>query len=205
MWTVIEFNGVTRSGSYKWLCKCDCGNIRSVSRYTLTSGSSTNCGCQRKHMPHDYNKKHGGKNDRLYNVWNGIKQRCLSPSDRAFPEYGGRGISICPEWADDYLSFKNWALSNGYDSSAKKYKCTIDRIDNNKGYSPDNCRWVSQKTQCNNRRSNRFISYNGEKHTISEWADIIGIRKDTLRRRIDVYHWPAERALTEPNRRRHNC
>ena len=202
MWTVIEFARVTPTKNYMWLCQCDCGIIKEVNGHTLRAGKSTNCGCQRIFARHDYNKTHGGKKDRLYHVLNGMKHRCYNKNDPAYDHYGGRGIKVCDDWRNDYAAFRDWAMQNGYQPDAKKYECTIDRIDNNGDYSPENCRWVNQKAQCRNTRANHFIEYNGEKRTIVEWAEIYNIRKDTLRRRIFVYGWDVERALHEPVRPR---
>lgn len=200
MWTAIKPAGKNKYGAYMWLCRCDCGNYKTVVGHTLRRGTSTNCGCVReaffnsgKNKP---NLKHGGKKDRLYGVWIGIKDRCYNPNSKYYRRYGARGITVCDEWMNDYASFREWALKNGYDDSAKKGACTLDRIDNDKGYHPSNCRWVSMKAQSNNRSSNHILEYNGERHTITEWSDITGIRKDTIRRRVEVLGWDVERALT---------
>lgn len=197
-WTVIEYAGKSKYGAYMWKCQCECGTVRNVVGGTLRMGISKSCGCINKEIPHDHYKTHGGKNDRLYGVWRGIKTRCYNSNDKAYKWYGGRGIKMCDEWKNNYQSFKDWAIETGYNPDAKKYECTIDRIDDDGDYSPDNCRWVNQIVQSNNRLSNHTIEYNGEVHTITQWSKITGIRKDTLRRRIVVYGWSIERALTEP-------
>lgn len=107
------------------------------------------------------------------------------------------------EWRNDYDAFRKWSLENGYDPLKCKYQCTIERVDNDVGYFPENCKWVSQKVQCNNRSNNHYIEYDGQRHTISQWAEITGIRKDTLRRRIVNYGWSVERALTENTHKYH--
>ena len=199
-WSVLCESGRSKSGSVIWLCKCDCGTVRSVEGRSLRSGVSKSCGClgadHRLEAARKVVTKHGGKKERLYNVWLGILGRCLNPTDRHYTDYGGRGITICEAWKD-YAAFRDWAIAAGYDPSAKRGACTIDRINNDAGYFPDNCRWVNGTVQCNNRRTNHRLEYNGESHTISEWACISGIRKDTLRRRIEKYGWSIERALTE--------
>lgn len=199
-WTVLRENGRNKSGGVMWLCMCDCGTIRSVEGRSLRNGLSKSCGClaseHRTEAARIAVTKHGGRNERLYKVWLGILGRCQNPTNRHYADYGGRGITVCKEWKD-YAAFREWALLTGYDPNAEYGSCTIDRIDNNAGYSPDNCRWADSTTQCNNRRSNHFVEYNGESHTITEWARITGIRKDTLRRRIFIYGWDIKRALTE--------
>ena len=197
MWTVLECVGKNRYGSYMWKCRCDCGTERIVEGSSVRTGTSAGCGCTRKKHNRG-NLKHGGKKERLYAVWRSMKDRCLNPNNKYYDRYGGRGISIYHEWMD-YAQFRDWAFSSGYDKNAPYRVCTIDRIDNDRDYCPDNCRWVTQKEQDNNRSSNHIITNSsGESKTLSEWSAITGIRKDTLRRRICVMHWNVDRALTEP-------
>jgi len=197
MWSVIECVGKNKSGGYMYRCVCDCGNERIVEGRSVRVGTSKCCGCTRG-IGNQYNAKHNGKKERLYSVWSSMRSRCLNENDTNYSRYGGRGLTICDEW-NDYEVFREWAINSGYDANAEYRECTIDRIDNDKGYSPDNCRWVSQKTQDNNRSSNHFITNkDGVTKTISEWSEITGIRKDTLRRRIVVYGWDIDRALSEP-------
>ena len=105
---------------------------------------------------------------------------------------------MCEEWDNSFVEFENWALSNGYNPELKGSECTIDRIDNDKGYYPDNCRWVDQKTQCNNKSNCNYITYNEETHTLSEWSRIVGVNSRTLRDRIYKLGWPIEEALFIP-------
>lgn len=202
-WTVLRECGRSKSGGVLWLCKCDCGTERCVNGGSLRNGVSNSCGClgaeHRIEASRIAKTKHGGKKERLYSVWRSMLDRCYNQSSTHFCDYGGRGITVCDEW-HDYATFREWSVTNGYDKEAKHGACTIDRIDNNAGYYPDNCRWVNSEAQCNNRRNNHIIEFNGVTHTISEWSRITGIRKDTLRRRIVMYGWSIERALTEPNK-----
>ena len=149
--------------------------------------------------------KHGEHGTRLYSIWRNMKQRCLNQNRSAYSAYGGRGISLCEEWKD-YILFRDWAISNGYSDSL-----TLDRKNNELGYSPDNCRWATIKQQSNNTRTNRTIEYNGETHTLSEWAEILQMSVGTLWDRLDN-GWSIQRALSEPvhnnggKRRKHpNC
>lgn len=143
-------------------------------------------------------------NSRLNRIYYCMRTRCLNPNFKEFKHYGGRGISICKEWINPevvalgrygratkgWLTFKNWAMLNGY-----KDGLTLDRIDNNKGYSPDNCRWVTMKTQCNNTRRNHLITYKGKTQSLSAWCRELGLNYSTVRARLNTYHWTAERAL----------
>lgn len=184
------------------MCRCVCGAERIVDGRSIRSGASKRCGHDRIAKmiaaSRKVTTKHGGKKERLYGVWRGMIDRCYNPQSRFYFRYGGRGIKICDEWLNSYANFREWANNNGYDPTIPKGQCTIERVDNDKGYEPDNCIWTSLKRQCNNRSNNHTITYNGVTHTVTEWSDITGIRKDTLRRRIFVYEWDVERALTEP-------
>ena len=177
----------------QWKCKCDCGNEVVVTRNNLINGNSKSCGCSRRDNPSAL--KHGKSRERLYNTWQHIISRCCYKQNKQYNDYGGRGITVCAEWIGErgLENFINWAMQNGYAENL-----TIDRIDNNKGYSPDNCRWADKKTQNNNKRSNHLITYNGETHTMAEWAVIKNINYNTLKHRINTYHWNIEKALTTP-------
>lgn len=200
-WTVIKENGRTKNGGVLWLCRCDCGVERNVDGRSLRNGLSNSCGClgaeHRLRAAADAVRTHGGKHERLYCVWQGILDRCRNPNNKFYSRYGGRGIDICSEW-EDYAVFRQWAFQSGYNPNAKRGECTIDRIDNDGGYDPGNCRWAPSATQCNNRSNNHIITFDGVSKTLSEWALSTGIRKDTLRRRIVNYGWSVEKALTTP-------
>jgi len=133
-----------------WNCLCDCGNEVVVEVCQLTQGKTKSCGCLHKEGSH---KTHGGRYDRLYKVFANMNNRCYNQNADDYVYYGGRGINICDEWRHNYLAFKNWALANGYDENAPKGQCTIDRIDVDGNYSPDNCRWVPMSIQSKNRRN----------------------------------------------------
>ena len=126
------------------------------------------------------NYKHGQKHTRLYHIWLDIKQRCLNPKNKAYVNYGGRGINICEEWKRDFYSFYEWAKENNYSDAL-----TIDRIDVNKGYCTENCRWVSMKVQANNTRRCRKIEYKGKVQTLMEWAEELNMNYDKLRWRVN--------------------
>lgn len=207
-WTVIGDSIREKKKARKWLCMCDCGTVRYVSGSHLVNGNSTNCGCIARKNTVERNRKihrkHGGTTSdqkRLYNIYNGMHKRCELKCIREYHNYGGRGIKVCEEWSgkNGYENFRSWALDNGYNANAEKHQCTLDRIDVNGSYSPENCRWVDAKAQGNNRRDNRWITYNGETHTVSEWAEIVGIKPVTLFGRLRK-GWSVEKALTQPLR-----
>lgn len=190
--TVLRRADSDKYGHPRWICRCDCGNEVRVLGSDLRIGKAQSCGCWRKERMGELNKTHGHKNDRLYNIWGRMKQRCENPKYYKYKDYGGRGIAVCDEWRLDFHAFYEWALSHGYEDGL-----TLERVDNDKGYCPDNCRWATRKEQNNNRRSNRRITYNGETHTIAEWSKITGIKQGTIRNRIALYGWPVEKALTK--------
>lgn len=170
------------------LCQCDCGNLTVVRGCNLKSGASTSCGCER--VVHPNRLRHGDTHTRLHGIWKNMRRRCYNPSDSNYKDYGARGIKVCAQWFE-YEVFRDWSLANGYNDSL-----TIDRIDYDGDYSPDNCRWADKFTQANNTRGNHFLEYNGEIHTIAEWSRITGIPYHRLKDRINKLGWDIERALT---------
>lgn len=185
--TVLCKNGKSKAGHTLWKCKCECGNVTTVFGCNLTKGVTNSCGCFRKEKP----TKHGMTHTRIRRIWSTMKQRCYNDNNIGYKNYGKRGIVVCDEWKNDFQAFYEWSMANGYTE-----EMSIDRIDVNGNYEPSNCRWVSMKEQQNNRTDNHYITHNGETHTMSEWADIVGIPYGTLNSRINTLHWSIERALT---------
>ena len=146
-------------GLAQWLCRCDCGRELIVRGSTLRNGASKSCGCLKRDRTTERNYRHGSSKRnahlRLYNVWCGMKQRCLDPEHISYKYYGGRGITICDEWKDSFPAFRDWALANGYDENAPRGVCTLDRINVDGSYGPDNCRWVSMAIQADNKHIKR--------------------------------------------------
>ena len=189
--TVVSFYKVIKNRRY-WNCICDCGNHTLANTRDLRSSDKRSCGCL---VETNHFRKHGKSNTRLYNIYNKMVQRCCSETNKDFKHYGKRGITVCKEWLDKkdgFDNFYNWAMNNGYSE-----KLTIDRIDNNAGYSPLNCRWADTITQANNKRSCVNITYNGETKTISEWARTINVNPSLIRSRLKN-GWSVEKALTVP-------
>lgn len=181
-----------------WLCKCDCG-VEIQVRADCLKNNTHSCGCLHKDIVSVKGKNniiHGHYQHRLYNIHQGIKGRCLRPTEPAYKNYGARGITVCEEWKNSFAEFYNWAINHGY-----KDNLTIDRIDNNKGYCPENCRWTDRKTQGRNTRTNHLITYNGETRCAKEWAEILGIRYYNIWWRLRK-GWPIEKVLTKPIHRK---
>lgn len=153
-----------------WLCECDCGNLVAVMGSLLRNGTTQSCGCLQRERTSKANRKHGGSETRLYRIYHHIKERCHSPSCKQYPLYGGRGIRMCEPWRADFEAFSQWAYENGYSETAYAWDCTIDRIDPNGDYSPQNCRWANMTQQANNKRTNVLVTVNGITKTIAEWG-----------------------------------
>ena len=135
---------------------------------------------------------------RLYAVWMSMKQRCLNPRNQKYKNYGARGIKVCDEWKKSYKTFETWAYANGYDDVAPKGECTIDRINVNGNYEPNNCRWVNSKIQGNNKRDNHIIKIGDISHTLSEWCEIYSISPKQVDSRVKNCGWTYEKAITTP-------
>lgn len=174
----------------KWLCQCDCGNKVEVRAYNLKNGNTLSCGCLQKENAAKQKRTHGMTGTRLYFTWQHIIGRCKRKSDRAFKWYGGRGITVCEEWLNSFECFHDWAMKNGYADNL-----TIDRIDVNGNYCPENCRWITIEEQQRNKSNNTFVEYAGETKTVGAWAEIFdcfpgAVYKEILTREGRVHGWP---------------
>lgn len=161
-------------GNSQWLCKCDCGNTAIVFSSALNRGATQSCGCLHRERASKANITHGKSKTRLYDVWNGMKERCLNPMSLNYQNYGGRGITICDEWQKSFESFEKWAMENGFDPNLPFHKCSLDRIDNSKGYCPENCRWVTYSEQARNRRKCRKPNLWRAVEQIDQFGNVIG-------------------------------
>jgi hypothetical protein len=190
--TVLKYTHINNDGKACFDCLCDCGVIKNISGKNLKSGNTKSCGCIKTERIRSLNLKHGGCSGGKtpeYFIWRSIIERCTNPNNKDYKYYGGRGINICPEWRYD---FKRFILEMGRRPSG----LTIDRIDNNKWYSKENCRWVSQKTQNNNSRNNTILTFNNKSHTISEWGGILNINPGTISMRL-FRKWSVMDSLTK--------
>lgn len=156
--TVIKRVENNPCGRSQWLCECECGNQLVVLGNSLTRGSTKSCGCYRRENTGKLNRTHGSTGTRLYRIWKAMKGRCYNPNYHEYEFYGGKGITICDQWLNDFKSFEQWSMKNGYDN-----KLTIDRIDNNSNYSPENCQWVTR-------------SFNTTKRNLNYWSNVGVVR-----------------------------
>lgn len=190
-----ELVGTDKHGSALWLCDCDCGQRKTTTANHLMSGRVKSCGCLWAEINKGIATVPGNKEKktRLYVIWCSMKQRCDNPKNKAYPLYGGKGVTYCEEWRE-FAAFREWALANGY-----KSHLTIDRIDCDGNYKPSNCRWVTRRQQNNNRSNNRRITFRGETLPLSTWAKRIGIHRASLAERLDR-GWSIAEALTTPKK-----
>ena len=171
----LEVIGVHDTGSRKtyYVCQCDCGNIKVVRADALISGATKSCGCIKKEQDKinlSANHKHKMSGTRIYETWQDMKRRCYNKQNARYDRYGGRGITVCDEWLNNFQSFHDWAISNGYSDDL-----SIDRIDNDGNYEPSNCRWSTAKEQCNNRGSNINITIGNATKSLMCWCEIFNV------------------------------
>lgn len=189
--TPIEFCRRNKYGYQIWLFECDCKNKtrKEILLSSVKSGHTKSCGClcNKDKIVHGLAEKH-----RLYKIWKNIKTRCYNKNCVQYKDYGKRDITICEEWKRDFKVFYDWALENGYQDDL-----TIDRIDNNKGYFPKNCRWITIQEQQKHKRNSKYFTFNGKTQNISEWEKELGFKKDILKSRIRR-GWSIEKTLTTP-------
>lgn len=171
---VLKRLGFIKKRTY-YECQCDCGKLVKVLSSNLLKGTSTSCGCYANELAIIRNRTHGMSSSRLYGIWEGIKQRCYNPNVSAFKYYGKKGIKVCEDWLKSFENFKDWAEKNNYNDTL-----TIDRININNDYSPENCRWVTKEVQANNTSTNVFLTINGITDTISNWSKKTGIKASTI-------------------------
>jgi hypothetical protein len=174
---VVQQLGKNKWGNLLWLCKCDCGKDHTVASGKLIQGKSKSCGCYANDLHIEQLKRHGitvGGKPRTFIIWNGIKARCLNPKAVNYKSYGGRGITVCDEWMSFEL-FHNWAINSGYSDNL-----TIDRIDNDKNYCPENCRWVTRKENAIRQRKCIVLTVNGTTGSISSFAREINVSRRIL-------------------------
>lgn len=190
--TILYLNESGENKRTEWICKCDCGVIKSISACRLLSNKTKSCGCMASYMTSKSKIIHGLSHTRIAGILNGIIQRCVNPNVKKYNIYGGRGIRVCEEWLNNSSSFFNWAFANGYSEELQ-----IDRIDVNGDYEPSNCRWVTAKQQCYNKRTNVYVTYRGVTKTIAEWCIEINISQGAFWQRKNI-GWSYDRIIETP-------
>lgn len=175
----------------KYRCLCDCGNVRIVGAQNLRIGMTQSCGCIQRERASSASLVHGFSHTPVHNVWSHMKRRCSDEASPQYANYGGRGIKVCSRW-DSFLNFLE-------DMGVPAEGMTLERIDNDGGYSKENCRWADKKDQANNRRSSRFIEFAGKRLTLAQWERENGLRAGQLHERL-ARGWSVEKALTSPRK-----
>lgn len=190
--TIIKIDSHNKAGHYKLLCKCDCGNEKSIRADRIIKGITKTCGCQNKGYncckPNGYSRKYSN----LYSLWNTMRHRCYNPQNEKYKSYGARGITVCEDWKYSFEPFLNWAMANGY-----KKGLTIDRINVNGNYEPSNCRWTTLLVQARNKTNNRMITYNGETKCLSEWCENLNLNYSAISARLSL-GWTIEKSFETP-------
>lgn len=162
-----------------WICECECGTEKVLSSKDVSSGHTKSCGCLQKERASKANKTHGETGTQLYRAWENMKKRCTNPKSERFKTYGARGIKVCDDWLE-YTNFSKWAKANGY-----KEGLTIDRIDVDKNYEPQNCQWIPMEEQATNRTTTILIEIGGETYLVSELAEKYNLTADTIYKRLE--------------------
>lgn len=178
--TVLSQSENDKYGNTIWLCQCECGNEKVILANSLRRGRTKSCGCLRSDLRRESSTTHGMKGTRTYRCWQGMKARCYNKNVLGYKNYGARGITVCERWRD---SIENFCADMG---PAPK-GLTLERLDNNKGYSPENCKWATRKEQNRNSRHNRMICYGGRTLCLAEWAEELGVKRETLRDRLKIH------------------
>ena len=165
-----------------WKCKCDCGKMIVARECNLHSGITKSCGCLQIERTKKANSKHGKTNTRLYNIWSKMKERCCNPTRKAYKNYGKKGVSVCDEWLNDFQKFHDWAIVSGY-----KDNLTIDRINSDGNYEPNNCRWITLSENVRQKYKSDFITVGDKSLTIHDWAQRLNLSQYALRNRYKEF------------------
>lgn len=206
---IIEYAGKSKNNNHKFLCRCDCGRITEVLLCNILNGKTKSCGCLKSNLIIKRNTKHNLSYSPLYKIYMGIKNRCYNSKDPNYKKYGEKGITVCDEWLGEngMRKFFDWACKNGFyyeKLQNGKSLLTIDRIDNNKGYSPNNCRWVTNKVQARNKKTSVYIEIDGEKINLRQYAEEHNIQFTTIYKRIKYLKLPVENAIKGVDYRKNN-
>lgn len=178
MLVAIELDHISNSRTY-WKFRCDCGNVKVIALRSVRGGDTVSCGCKAKAaIKSQQVPRHGESHSRIYSIWRGMKKRCSVPMAHEYERYGGRGIKVCDEWFNSYEAFRDWSVSNGYNDNL-----TLDRIDGDGNYCPENCRWVDWFVQMRNKDGVMFAKHNGEYLPLLEISKDVGVSYSTIWRK----------------------
>lgn len=198
--TVVGFRWVEIGDvhAWHWDCTCDCGGkVIGARPRSVRNGTTRSCGCLKKEQDPknlaDARRSHGKTNTRLYGTWSKMKHRCNNQNDAAYKNYGGRGITVCKDWEESFEVFYDWAMKNGYNDTL-----TIERIDVEKGYCPENCCWITKEEQAKNKRNIRYVAVRGEKMPMKTACDLLGLPYKTIHLRVTRYGMSFEQAIEKP-------
>lgn len=182
--SIKEYNGINSI----IICKCDCGNIIETKLSYIAYGHKKSCGCINKAK-----RKHGKSQTKLYRIYSNMIARCTNTERKDYKYYGGKGVKVCSQWVNDFEVFYSWAYNNGY-----KNGLTIDRIDVNKGYNPNNCRWVTKEKQSVNKTNTKYITFKGKTQSLKEWSEELNMPYSKLQYRVCYSKMSIEKAFTKP-------
>lgn len=193
--TVIKRVENNKHNQVQYLCLCKCGNKKIITKNGLINGNYKSCGCLKKEQDKINLKSptHNMSNTRLYNIWRGMKWRCTSKKNKRRKFYLDKNINVCDEWKNNFMSFYKWAIDNGYNDNL-----TIDRINNNGDYEPDNCRWATYTEQNNNQSTSKKYIYKNKTYTLKELSGMTGIKLPTLYQRLEQSKWEINKAINTP-------
>lgn len=189
MLTVVSRAENGKYGDAMWQCQCDCGGTVIVRAGDLRRGSTKSCKCMKREWNRESHTTHGLSNTRLHKIWSMVIERCNNHNHVQYHRYGGRGIKMCEEWEKDFVAFYEWAMANGYEDGL-----TLDREDNDKGYSPDNCRWITMREQQHNRSNNHLVTMNGRTQNVTQWCNELGVNRAYVYKRLKK-GWSPEKAF----------
>lgn len=202
---VIAISRFPHNNHKAFVCECDCGNTKLIEPVFWEQEIVKSCGCKINELRSENSTTHGHSGDRLYKVWHSMKQRCCNPNNPNYENYGGRGIRVCQEWLDDFMNFYNWAMASGYDYNAEFGECTLDRINVDGNYEPNNCRWADIEMQANNKRPSKYrkprrklYEHKGKKYNLCELCKIYGTSSPAVRYRMNKLGMTLEQALKTP-------
>lgn len=193
--TVVQKLKMNNHREMKWLCICDCGNMYKATSHGLTHGETVCCKECAKRKIAVSNTKHGCEPIELWHAYTNMKTRCHNPKYTLYHRYGGRGITVCNQWSNSFVAFRDWALNNGWEKGL-----TLDRINNDGNYCPENCKWSTVQEQSNNRRTNRMLTKGGATDTMANWSRKLNIPYYVIQRRL-YRGWNDEKALSDYKRR----